>query len=309
MTELIPILVIIGATAVGKTAAAIKLAKGLNGEIVSVDSRYFYRGMDIGTAKPSLMEQQGIPHHLVDIANPDEIISLGIFRKMADEAIRDIYYRKKLPILVGGTGQYIRAVVEGWSVPEVEPHYALRNYFQSIWDHQGAESVVEWLKKLDPQACKQVDTQNPRRVIRALEVIYSSGRLFSEQRIKIPPIYSALQIGLFMSREKLYRRADERVDWMLENGFVDEVSSLIKHGFDINLPSMTAIGYYELCAYLHGRMTLSESVYKIKMRTHNFIRKQSTWFRTNDPSIHWVDMNENPGQVIYDLAQIHISRK
>ncbi len=309
MTDLIPIIVVIGATAVGKTATAIRLAQEIGGEVVSVDSRYFYRGMNIGTAKPNLAEQQGIPHHLVDIADPDEVISLAVFQKMATDIIQDIHQRSKLPILVGGTGQYVRAVMEGWMIPEVAPQIELREYFQRFYEQQGVEAIVNWLKKLDPEAYKLVDLQNPRRVIRALEVIYASGKTFSGQRKKQPSNYRILQIGLHLPREVLYQRADERVDWMMTSGFVDEVKTLINRGFDMNLPSMSAIGYYELYAYLNGQMTLAEAIYKIKMRTHNFIRKQAAWFRSSDPAIQWVDMNQNPYNEVNQLARIHLERK
>ncbi len=306
MTEQIPIVVILGATAVGKTATAIRLAKETDGEVVSVDSRYFYRGMDIGTAKPSLEEMQGVPHHMVDIANPDEVISLGMFQKMAAQVIADIHQRGRLPILVGGTGQYIRAVVEGWTVPEVAPQPEIRTYFLKLWEQEGPEAVQRWLKLLDPQAYQQVDLRNSRRVIRALEVIYSSGRMFSQQRSREPSPYHPLQIGLRLPRETLYQRADARVDWMMAHGFVEEVWALLENGFDENLPSMTAIGYYELCAYLHGKMTVSEAVYKIKMRTHNFIRKQATWFRSSDPAIHWLDMDQDADARVLSLTKLNL---
>lgn len=309
MTELIPIVGIVGATAVGKTATAIRLAQDLDGEVVSVDSRYFYRGMNIGTAKPSLIEQQGIPHHLIDIANPDEVVSLGIFQKMASDVIMDVHNRGKVPILVGGTGQYIRAVVEGWSVPEVAPQIKLRGYLQHVSDQQGKGKLIEWLQKLDPQSLELVDLQNPRRVIRALEVILTSGKAFSEQRKKHPSKFAMLQVGLSLPRAQLYQRADDRVERMMSNGFLNEVKTLIANGFDENLPSMTAIGYYELCAYLRGKMTLTEAIYKIKMRTHNFIRKQATWFRANDPNIHWVDMNQFSSDEVNHLARIHMQRE
>ena len=292
MSDKIPVLFIVGPTAVGKTAYAIELAKRVNGEIVSADSRYFYRGMDIGTAKPSKEEQQGVPHHLIDVADPDETWSLAIFRQAADEAIRDIHARGKLPIVAGGTGQYVRAVLEGWSVPEGEPDLRLRQAIESWGNSVGAEELHRKLSLLDPAAAEKIEWQNMRRTVRALEVIFSSGRLFSEQRTVKESPYAATVIGLRRNREELYRRIDLRVDLMLRAGFVEETAKLLAQGYGPELPSMSAIGYKEICAYLRGELPLDEAAQLIKFRTHNYVRRQANWFKESDPSIHWIDLSE-----------------
>src|SRR5215212_515008 len=188
------LILIVGPTAVGKTEIAIQLAERLNGEIVSADSRLFYRGMDIGTAKPTPEEQRRVPHHLIDIANPDEILSLAVFQQKAREAIADIHTRNKIPFLVGGTGQYIRAVTEGWNPPEVEPDERLRDEFERIKEERGTAWLYERLQMLDLAAAEKIDARNYRRTIRALEVIMTTGKRFSEQRGKVKPLYHLITI-------------------------------------------------------------------------------------------------------------------
>ncbi len=285
----IPVIFIVGPTASGKTDAGIRLAKLLDGEVVSVDSRYLYRGMDIGTAKPSLDERQGVPHWLIDVADPDETWSLSLFQKAADEAVRDIYGRGKVPILVGGTGQYVRAILEGWSVPEGEPDHRLRAYLEKRGADIGPEALHRELSLLDPEAAVKIEWQNMRRTVRALEVILTTGKKFSEQRTVRESPYKAVVYGMKRDRDELYRRIDVRVDQMIRNGLVEETAGLLAKGYAESLPSMSAIGYKEICDYLHGKTSLEEAAQLIKYRTHNYVRRQANWFKPGDPSIHWID--------------------
>ena len=288
-TSKIPVIFIVGATASGKTDAAIRLAKLIGGEIVSADSRYLYRGMDIGTAKPSLEERQGVPHWLIDVADPDETWSLSLFQKAADEAVRDIHARGKRPILVGGTGQYFRAILEGWSIPEGEPDYRLREVLEKWGNEIGAEELHRKLSRIDPEAAAKIDWQNMRRTIRALEVIFTGGKKFSAQRTRKDPPYDAVIFGMYRDRTELYRRIDLRVDLMIRNGLVEETAGLLAKGYAETLPSMSAIGYKEICAYLRGEYPLEEAAQLIKFRTHNYVRRQANWFKADDPSIRWID--------------------
>lgn len=282
------LLVVVGQTAVGKTALSLKLAKALNGEIISVDSRLFYRGMDIGTAKPSVSEQTVVPHHLIDICNPDETISLGAFQRLAYQTIDAVLANGRLPILVGGTAQYVNAVVEGWGIPEVPPHLELRQALAAL----GGEELARWLTYLDPVAAERLDPRNVRRVIRALEVTLVAGQPISELQHKTPPPYDICVIGLRREREVLYERIDQRIDQMVQEGLLDELIALRDAGYGRKLPSMSGLGYKQLWPYLEGEMGLEEAVERIKFETHRFARHQATWFRKKGVLIHWFDMDE-----------------
>ena len=291
-TNKIPVIFIVGPTASGKTDAAIRLAEKIGGEIVSADSRYLYRGMDIGTAKPTLEERRGIPHWLIDVADPDETWSLSLFKKAADDAVRDIHSRGKKVILVGGTGQYFRAIMEGWTIPESEPDHRLRDYLESRGREIGARELHRKLSVLDPEAAEKIDWQNMRRTVRALEVILTTGKRFSAQRTVSEPAYDAVIFGMKRDREELYRRIDLRVDLMIRDGLAEETAKLLAKGYAADLPSMSAIGYREMCAYLRGETTLEDAAQLIKFRTHNYVRKQANWFKASDPSIRWIAPEE-----------------
>ena len=254
----IPVIFIVGPTASGKTDAGIRLARAIDGEVVSADSRYLYRGMDIGTAKPDMAERHGIPHCLIDVAEPDETWSLSLFRAAADEVIRDIHSRGKKPIIVGGTGQYVRSILEGWSIPEGEPDHRLRDVLEQWGKKIGAEELHRKLDLLDPEAAANIQWQNMRRTVRALEVIFSSGKKFSAQRTVKDSPYDALIIGMKRDREELYRRIDMRVDRMIQNGLVEETTGLLSKGYSEDLPSMSAIGYKEICDYLNKKSSLED---------------------------------------------------
>jgi tRNA dimethylallyltransferase len=287
-----PLILIVGPTAVGKTELAIQLAERLNGEIVSADSRLFYRGMDIGTAKPSREEQARVPHHLIDIANPDEILSLAVFQQKAHEIIADIHTRKKLPLLVGGTGQYVRAVTEGWTPPEVIPNNQLRDELTKQKEENGIYWLHEKLRELDPVAAEKIDARNFRRTIRALEVIMTTGKKFSEQRGQSDSPYQLITIGLIRPRAELYTRVDERIDTMFANGFLDEVKSLLQAGYSPTLPTMSAIGYRECIEVLEGKLTLEDAKQAIRRMTRIFVRRQANWFKESDPNIQWYQVKD-----------------
>jgi len=287
---MIPLLVILGPTAVGKTDLAITLATALNGEIVGADSRQIYRQMDIGTAKPTAAQRAAIPHHLIDIADPDEEISLANFQAQANAAIHAIAARGKLPLLVGGTGQYITALLEGWTPPNVAPNPVKRAALEAEAAEHGVPALAERLRALDPDAMTVIDPRNLRRIIRALEVIDATGQPFSAQRTKSPPPYRARLIGLNMDRERLKQRADQRLEQMLATGFVDEVRALLDHGYAPPLPSMSAVGYGQVSRYVQGEITREEALQLAKHATHIFIRRQLSWFRGHDPGILWQNM-------------------
>jgi len=282
-----PLILIVGPTAVGKTELAIQLAARLNSEIVSADSRLFYRGMDIGTAKPTREEQGRVPHHLIDIANPDGILSLAVFQQKAREAIADIHTRNKMPFLVGGTGQYIRAVTEGWNPPEVKPDERLRNELEKLKDENDIYWLHERLKGLDPRAAEKIDPRNYRRTIRALEVIMTTGRRFSEQRGQSKSPYHLITVGLTRPRAELYERVDQRIDAMFATGFLEEVKSLLAKGYSPSLPTMSAIGYRECVRVINGELNEEQAKAEIKRATRIFVRRQANWFKESDPNIKW----------------------
>jgi tRNA dimethylallyltransferase len=287
-----PLLVIVGPTAVGKTALSLHLAETLNGEIVSADSRLFYRGMDIGTAKPTPEERARVPHYLIDIANPDETVGLAEFQERAYAAIADIHARRKLPLLVGGTGQYVRAVVEGWRVPRVPPDPILRAKLEAQAEREGAAALHARLAQLDPVAAQRIDPRNVRRVIRALEVCLITDQPISEQQRKQSPPYHVLQVGLTMGRADLYTRADRRVEAMMNAGLEDEVHRLAEAGYGWGLPAMSGLGYVQFKPYFEGQASLEEVMVEIKRATRRFIRHQYNWFRLNDPAIRWFDVSK-----------------
>lgn len=284
-----PLLALVGPTAVGKTEVAIALAEQVAGEIVSADSRLLYRGMDIGTAKPSREQRSRVVHHLIDVADPDETWSLALFQREAGKAIAAIHTRGKLPILVGGTGQYMRAILEGWSPPELAAQPSLRGALESWANEIGKDGLHTRLARLDPEAAANIDARNLRRTLRALEVILTSGQKFSVQRRRKETPYRVLQIGLRLPRPELYRRIDARIERMLAAGWLDEVKTLLAKGYGTDLPSMSAIGYAQLSKHLLGRLTMDEAITDLKRATRLFVRRQSNWFKPSDPNILWLD--------------------
>ncbi|MEN6411003.1 MAG: tRNA (adenosine(37)-N6)-dimethylallyltransferase MiaA [Anaerolineaceae bacterium] len=287
-----PLIVILGPTAVGKTELSLRLAERFGGEIVSADSRLFYRGMDIGTAKPTLAERRRVPHHLIDVSNPDQTWSLSVFQAEAKQVIADIHARGKLPFLVGGTGQYITAVTDNWIPPAQAPDERLRKALEDWAAEVGKLGLYERLAVLDPEAAKKIDYHNVRRTIRALEVIFKTGKKFSEQRQKTSSPYRVLKLGLDRPRDELYQRVDARIAQMLADGFAGEVHKLLDAGYAANLPTMSAIGYREMCAYLQGTMSLDEAVAQMKRLTRVYVRRQGTWFKEDAADITWLVMSD-----------------
>jgi tRNA dimethylallyltransferase len=297
------LIVIVGPTGIGKTVLATKLASSLSGEIVNADSRQIYRYMDIGTAKPDPETMTAVKHHLIDIIEPDREFSLAEYQKLAYAAIQDIHARGKLPFLVGGSGLYIWAVLEGWVIPEVSPKLEFRREQEERAEKGQAAELYQELKNIDPVAAGKIDPRNVRRVIRALEVSRFLAQPFSQLQKKRSPPFKSFIIGLTTDRTELYRRADERVDNMIEQGFVDEVRRLLEIGYNLNLPSMSSIGYREIGLYLQGELTLDEAIYKIKVGTHRFIRHQYAWFRLKDERIKWFDIAEMKENDIQKLVR------
>ncbi len=282
---------LVGATALGKTALAAALAAEFNAEIVSADSRQVYRGLDIGTAKPTAEERAHARHHVIDVVSPDSTaFSVAVWRGHAERAFASLSARRKRPWLVGGTGLYVQSIVEGLELPDVPPQPALRAQLEQTMRHGGVDALYARLQHVDPEAAARIDRRNPRRLIRALEVCLVSGKPFSAQRVRRPPPYPVLQIGLRADRETLYRRIDERVDRMIAAGLLQEVAGLLDQGLTTDLPSMQSAGYRQLAAHLQGACTLAEAVQQTKYATHQLAKRQETWFR-KQKGIQWIDID------------------
>lgn len=270
---------IVGATAVGKTAAAIELAQRIGGEIISADSRQVYRHMNIGTAKPTPAEQAAAPHHLIDVVDPDEPFSLAVYQDRAYAAIADVSARGRVPLLVGGTGQYLAAVLQGWNIPRVEPQPVLRAELEALAAAHGTDTLHQRLAAVDPQAAAAIQPQNIRRVIRALEVYEVTGQPISAQQTHTPPPYAITTYWLTLPTAQLYERIDARVDAMMAAGLLEEVRGLIGRGYGWELPAMSGLGYIQFRPFLEGTATLDACVQRLKYDTHAFARRQKGWFR------------------------------
>lgn len=298
-----PLVAIVGPTGVGKTRMAIALCQVVGGEVISADSRQIYRGMDIGTDKPSPEQRSLVPHHLVDILDPDEEFTLAQYQELAYQAIDGVLTRSRVPLLVGGTGLYVRAVLQGYVIPRVKPSPQLRQKLMEEAERDGEVALHARLERVDPEAAARIDPRNVRRVVRALEVYETTGKPISAQQERKPPPYRALKIGLTMDRELLYRRVDERVDDMVERGLVAEVEGLRAKGYSHELPAMSGLGYRQVCGYLRGETDLSGAIGKIKSETHRFVRQQYKWFRLDDDTIHWFDVGHEPQEGIEALIE------
>jgi tRNA dimethylallyltransferase len=286
------LLCILGPTGAGKTALAIDLAERLNGEIVSADSRQIYRGMDIGTAKPAPDQLIRVRHHLIDCVDPDQSYTLAEYQAAACAAIDDIFSRGKQPLLVGGTGLYIRAVTEGLSIPAVPPDAGLRAQLEERAQREGRDQLYAELQQIDPEAARKIDPRNVRRTIRALEVYRASGRKFSEAGQVQLLSFAVRRIGLTLPRDELYRRVDQRIDDMIARGWLDEVRTLAAR-YAWHLPALSSLGYPEMGAVLRGEISLTDAAQSIKHHTHRFIRHQYAWFRRSDPRIEWFDLMQH----------------
>jgi tRNA dimethylallyltransferase len=285
-----PLIAIVGPTGVGKTEIAVRLAQDLNGEIISADSRQVYRYMNIGTAKPTSVEQSQAQHHLIDFLDPDQDLSLAQFQRMAYDAIDELLSRNKLPLFVGGTGQYMNAVIEGWGIPEVAPHLELRADLEAFSESFSSTVLHAWLNDVDHKAAQSIDWRNVRRVVRALEVYLIAGKPISVLQERHPPPYQTFVVGFTRPRDELYERVDQRIDKMIEQGLVNEVRTLLDRGYSWALPSMSSLGYPEIGAYLRDEITLDEALLRMKRFTRDFIRHQYTWFSPNNTAIRWFDL-------------------
>lgn len=284
-----PLIAVLGPTASGKSDLAVRLARAFNGEIVGADSRQVYQGMDIGTAKPVPEQRAEVPHHLIDVVEPDGDFSLGQYLEMARQALADIRGRGKTPFVVGGTGQYVWALLEGWQVPHVPPDRELRRSLEEKAAREGIDALYRELAAIDSQAAASIDSRNVRRVVRALEVHRLSGEPTLSRAGKLQPEFEPLILAVDWPRDEIYRRIDKRVDHMLESGLIDEVRSLLERGHSAALPPMSGIGYRQVWRYLQGEMSLPEVAARMKTETHRVARMQCTWFRRDDPRIHWLD--------------------
>ena len=287
------VVAVVGATATGKTGLGIELALAAGGEVVNGDSRLFYRGMDIATAKPSTEEMRGVPHHLIDFLDPDESFSLADYLDRARAVIGEISSRNKVPILAGGSGQYLWALLEGWEVPRIEHDFELRSELEKILDSEGVEALADRLAQLAPEVAESTDLKNPRRVIRAIERFHSgvteadSGR----QKADEPP-YDVQIIGLSAERATLHQRVLDRLDSMLENGWKAEVEQLLASGYSTDDHALSGIGYRQMIGHLAGEYDHDEAVRLTAVATNRLIRRQNNWFKQNDPRITWYDMTD-----------------
>jgi tRNA dimethylallyltransferase len=293
---------IVGPTAVGKSQLALRLAQAFNGEIVSADSRQVYLHMDIGTAKPSPEELSLVPHHLINIVNPDDNFSLAQYHQLAYRAIDEIQCRNKLALLVGGSGLYVWSVLEDWGIPQVPPDLEFRHSLEEKAARVGNDELYQELIEVDPVAAQKIDRRNVRRTIRALEVYKDAETPLSQLQHKKAPPFNPLIIGLTTNREELYRRIDLRVDEMIEQGLVAEVRKLVNMGYDFDLPAMSGIGYKQIGMFLSGELTLAAAIQQIKFETHRFVRQQSNWFRLGDDRIKWFDIRDKAESEITTLV-------
>lgn len=291
MTETKPLVILTGPTAVGKTALSIKLASEIGGEIISADSMQVYRQMDIGSAKIKPEEMGGIPHHMIDILEPEEEFNVCLFEKLALEAMEQIYERGHIPVVVGGTGFYIQALLYQIDFTEEETDTAYRDKLWQLGEEKGNHYLHELLRKVDPESAEEIHENNRKRVIRALEFYENCGKPISthnkEQRQKTSA-YNSCYFVLTDDRKKLYERIESRVDQMLSKGLGDEVRTLKERGCNASMVSMQGLGYKEILEYLDGRCSLLEAVEKIKKETRHFAKRQLTWFR-REKDVIWLD--------------------
>ncbi|MGE3076838.1 MAG: tRNA (adenosine(37)-N6)-dimethylallyltransferase MiaA [Dehalococcoidia bacterium] len=279
---------IVGATGTGKSAIALELTQRLGGEIVNADSRQVYRGMDIGTAKPTVEDRKKARHHLYDVADPADGYNLALYQKQARETLDAIWDRSSFAWLVGGTGQYVWGLLEAWQVPDVAPDEGLRAELAAFAEANGAVALHQRLAAIDPPTAERIDARNIRRVIRAIEVYERSGRTMSDWQAKCDPDFEFLLFGIDMPRKQLYERVDRRVEAMFDSGLLEEVQSLLDAGVPADAPAMSSIGYGESVNFLRGQVSLEEAKERTKVATHRLIRSQDQWFRRDDKRITWV---------------------
>ncbi len=298
------VIVICGPTASGKSSLALKLTKeyskkNQNIEIISADSRAIYKEMNIGTAKPLIDKSitiDGIQCHMIDIIKPNQKFTVALFKKKATKIIKKIHEQKGIPFLVGGTGLYISAIVDNLTIPKVKPDEKMRAKIEKEVNNKGLDFVWQKLLRIDPQAKNFVQKENPRRVIRALEVCLKTGQPFSLLRTKTKPEFEILQIGIKVERTKLYSQINQRAEQMIKDGLVEEVKKLIKK-YPLSSPGLTSIAYQEIILYIQGKITLREAIDLIKKNTRHYARRQITWFK-KDKNIHWITTYSQANQLI-----------
>ncbi len=284
-----PLIAIVGATATGKTEAAIAVAEAIGGEVVGADAFQVYRGLDIGTAKPSREQRSRVPHHLVDILDPEEDLTLATYLDLANAAFDDIWARGRTPVLCGGSGQYIWALIEGWQVPRVPPDLEHRARLEAFAVNHGAQALHDRLRQTDPQAAERIDFRNVRRVVRALEVIEREGRPLSSCQARLPIDAEVLIVGLRCPREELHARIDRRIEAMFDAGLVEEVRGLRVQGRGDSRPLRSGIGYKDVSAFLDGEIGLEEATQRTRFATHRLARNQGAWFKDGDERIRWLE--------------------
>jgi tRNA dimethylallyltransferase len=286
---------IVGPTAVGKTRIAIEVAKRLNAEIISCDSMQIYRGLDIGTAKASPEEQNGIAHHLIDVVEPDEDYSVARFQEQAKSIIQELNQKKRLPLLVGGTGLYYQALVDDYTFYPLESHQKIRRQWNATIKEKGLDYAYNYLLSIDPHYAATISPNDQKRTVRAIEVYQLTGQPFSALQTKSQHTYQLAVVGLYLEREQLYQRINLRVEQMLDSGLIKEVTLLRDKGYNLNHNSMQALGYKQVFSYLEGFLSEEEMIEEIKRETRRYAKRQLTWFR-KDARIHWI----NPGEYSND---------
>ena len=286
---------IVGPTAIGKTRIAIEAAKRLNAEIISCDSMQIYRGLDIGTAKASPEEQNGIIHHLIDVVDPDEDYSVARFQEQAKSIIQELNRKQRLPLLVGGTGLYYQALVDDYTFYPLESHQIIRRQWNNLIKERGLEYAYNYLQSIDPYYAAAISPNDQKRIVRAIEVYQLTGQPFSALQTKSQHTYQLAVVGLYLEREQLYQRINLRVEQMLAGGLIKEVTLLRNKGYNLNHNSMQALGYKQVLSYLEGFLSEEEMIDEIKRETRRYAKRQLTWFR-KDPRIYWI----NPGEYSND---------
>ncbi|MDI3540906.1 MAG: tRNA dimethylallyltransferase [Thermosediminibacterales bacterium] len=289
-----PLLVIVGPTAVGKTKHAIEVAKMLDSEIISADSMQIYKYMDIGTAKPTPEERQRIPHHMIDIVEPDEEFSVADYKELAEEKIKSIFEKGKIPLLVGGTGLYVKAVIDNYFFSDASIDKEYRETLKQIALEKGGDYLHDILNKKDPAAASRIHPNDIKRIIRALEVYYQTGKpisYFEKETQKGSTPYNLSYFGLTMSRERLYNLINQRVDDMIAKGLVDEVKGLLERGYNKELNALKGLGYKQIIGYLEGGYNLEKAIEILKRDTRRFAKRQFTWFK-RDKRIKWINVEE-----------------
>jgi len=302
-----PLLAILGPTAVGKTELSLKIAEHINGEIISADSMQIYRKMDIGTAKASQSDRKQVKHHLIDIVDPDQDFSVADYQKRVDDLIPKIVKKGKIPILVGGTGLYIKAIIQGFLFPEMETNMELRSKLEKEAEKYGNEYVHNKLKEIDIELSNKLHPNDLRRVIRGIEVFNETGNTITYYKKKqeaTPMRYNALKIGLTREREMLYKRINHRINIMIENGLINEVENLLDSGYDIGMTALQGLGYKEIVGYLNNEYSFDEAARILKRDTRHFAKRQITWFK-RDNNINWFNLSQkNTDQVFNEIVDL-----